>query len=116
MNYVFRTYIITSGNLTAAKAKLEAKGQEGNFLYPGLPGHFTTALSGNGQTPATRYASSGLFSPEEAAYLDAELPKSVDISDGTLTTTDDLGNPVVIAEGPHELFKRLGLKMIQEDV
>lgn len=99
MTYVFRTYVITAGNLTAAKAKLEAKGQEGNSLYPGLVGHFTTPLSASGSLPATRYAASGLFSPEEAAYLDAELPKSVDIDDGT-------------AGSAHDFFAQLGLKMI----
>lgn len=107
---VFRTYVITSGNLTATKAKLEAKGQDGRFLMPGLPGMFTTPLSSTGNLPATRYASAGLLSQEEAAYLDAELPKSVDISDGTYT--DPEGNTV--QEGPHEFFARLGLKMVQE--
>lgn len=111
VNYVFRTYLITAGNLAAAKAKLEAKGQDGRFLYPGLPGHFATELSGTGALPATRHAASGLFSPEEATYLDAQLPRSVDISDGTLTTTVD-GQSVTVAEGPHEMFARLGLKII----
>lgn len=111
MSFIYRTYIITVGNLTAAKAKLEAKGQDGRLLCPGLPGHFTTALSGNGNLPATRYISSGLLSPSEVAYLDAELPRSIDVSDGTRTVNVD-GVTTTVLEGPHEFIARLGLKLV----
>jgi hypothetical protein len=109
---VLRHIVINAGNLTATKAKLEAKGQDGRFLMPGLPGSFTTPLSSTGNLPATRYASSGYYSAEEAAYLEAELPKSVDISDGTYTDAE--GN--VVQEDAHAFFARLNLKMIQGDV
>lgn len=107
----YRTFIITAGNLTAAKAKLEAKGQDGRFLYPGLVGSFQTALNGTGTGAPTRYVSSGLFSPEEAAYMEANMPQALDVSDGTTTVIID-GVPTVVPEGPHALLARLGLKII----
>lgn len=116
MSFVLRHIVITSGNLQATRAKLGAKGQDGRFLMPGLPGSFTTPLSATGNLPATRYASSGWYSEEEAAYLEAELPRSVDISDGTYTYVDEHGNTVTVQEDAHAFFARLGLKMIQGDV
>lgn len=108
----YRAFVITAGNLTASKAKLEAKGQEGNFLYPGLPGLFKTALSPSGAGNATHYISAGLFSDAEAAYLEAQLPASLTVSDGTTQKTID-GVLTTVPEGPHALLARLGLKMIQ---
>lgn len=113
MNY--RAFVITAGNLTASKAKCEAKGQEGNFLYPGLPGHFKTPLSPTGAGNATHYISAGLFSDEEAAYLEAQLPASLTVSDGTTQKTIN-GVLTTVPEGPHELLKRLGLQIINPEI
>lgn len=107
-----------------------------------LDGMFTTPLSATGLPPATHWISSGLIRP---AYLNAmgdpvrlytiakraweddgdvfpftqaqvtnALSKCT-VSDGTITI-DVGGVPTVVAEGPHELIARLGLKLVQEAV
>ena len=115
MSHIYRAFIITAGNLTASKAKCEAKNAQGQFLHAGLPGHFKTALSPSGSLPATHYISAGLFSDAEAAYLEAQLPASLTVSDGTTKQTIE-GVLTTVPEGPHELLKRLGLKIISPAV
>lgn len=111
MSHVYRAFVIAAGNLTASKAKCEAKDAQGQFLHGGLLGHFKTPLSPSGNTPATHYISAGQFSDEEAAYLEAQLPASLTVSDGTTTATVD-GQSVTVPEGPHQLLARLGLQII----
>lgn len=96
--HVFHTYIIPNGLVVSARAKVT-----GVEHLPGIAGMFTAALSSTGNLPATHYASSGWMSPEEVAYLDANLPRAFDESDGTFN-----GEP----EGVHQMITRLGLKLI----
>jgi len=96
---VFHTYIIPQGLITQALAK--CKDVEGLF---GLNGMFITPLSPSGTLPATHYVSSGWFSQEELIYLDSQLPRVFEESNGTFN-----GQP----ENVFEMFSRLGLKMVQ---
>lgn len=101
-------------------------------------GMFTTALSPSGNLPATHYVSCGVLDEqfaatmEDGAMMDAAVTqgsaKQGKTKDTSKKDCDDLiagsvvhkgiknieGNDVV--EGPHELFARLGLKIINPTV
>lgn len=107
-----------------------------------LNGMFTTGLSASGRLPATHWISSGLIRP---SYLNAVTSQTrlynvakaaweqdndvfpftqavvttalsnCTVSDGTREVTVD-GVAQTVAEGPHELIARLGLKLVQEAV
>ena len=114
----FATYIITSGLKTSSISKLEAKGQEGGLLFPGLPGMFTTALiakTGTDTSPTTAWISSGWMSEEEIAHLNAQLPGPFEYSDGTFDTTID-GKAVKVSENGHAFMARKGYRMKPESV
>lgn len=61
MAYAFRTIIMTASDAPLARAIAAAFG-------PGGADMWTTALSPNGQEPATHYISTGII-PEEFAYM-----------------------------------------------
>lgn len=102
-------------------------------------GQFQTELSATGNTPATHFVSSGRFpkayitaisdpdrlkTAADAAYLAeatvqpfslAQITTALSkctISDGTTSVLID-GVPTTVAEDPHALIARLGLKIIQ---
>ena len=91
-----RTIIVPAGQVTALASKLK------NDLHPGLDGMFTTPLSSTGNLPATHYVSSGWMSQAESEFLNAQLPKPFQGNDS--------------GEGPHEMFARVGLKMITTEL
>lgn len=107
-----------------------------------LDGMFTTGLSATGNLPATHYISSGLIRPNylnaitnstrlrtvaKAAweadgdvfpFTLAQVSNALGnctVSDGTREVTVD-GVTSTVAEGPHELIARLGLKIISESL
>jgi len=104
----------------------------------GLDKMFTSALSASGNLPATHFISSGLIPPsylnvmtsptrlhnvakkaweddgDVFPFTQAQVTNALSkctVSDGTLEVTID-GVMQTIAEGPHELIARLGLKLI----
>lgn len=121
------TIIVTAAHVANARAM-------GAALTPAGSGMYTTALSANGANPAIHYVSSGLIQEQFAALLadpvalrnaalsgaqaqgitlsvtqadvDALVATAI-VHDGTHPTT---GQP----ETPHELFARLGLKIVNE--
>lgn len=60
--------------------------------------------------PATHWISSGWMSPEEVAYLNAQLPTAFEFSDGTFDTVID-GEPVKITEDGNAFMARKGYRM-----
>lgn len=134
MKYQHATLIVTAAvavNLRELSQMLERSETDGMF---------TTALSATGDLPATHYISSGMVpkayivalstpvklkAAADAAYAKEGVTQpftqlqvtnalsKCTVSDGTTTVMID-GVSTVVAEGPHELIARLGLKMIQE--
>lgn len=129
MANVLRTIIVPANQVGVGR-------QLGVEIDPHGHGMFTTALSTNGLPPASHYVSSGIIQEEFAAVLndglllhaaavagakaqgipkvatqaDAEgLPPSSIVHDGF---HPDTGEP----ETPHQLFARLGLKIINEGI
>lgn len=124
---VLRTIIVPAADVITARTLGAALAASGAGMY-------VTGLSASGLTPASRYVSSGLIGAEFAAILNnpamllaaaqagaqeqgitlnvtlSEVESVVAASivhDGTHPTT---GEP----ETPHELFARLGLKIVNE--
>ena len=132
MSNVHRTIIVPAGMVNAAR-------QLGTEIAPGGHGMYMTGLSPTGNPPATHYVSSGMIEVEFAGILNDGLmihaaavagaasqgiPKVATQKQATdlppVSTVhagkhiDAEGNEV--DEGPHELFTRLGLKIINGEV
>lgn len=128
---VLRTIIVPAGMVNAAR-------QLGTEIAPGGHGMYTTGLSPTGLPPATHYVSSGWIEEGFAAILNdglmihnaavagaaaQNIPKvatqqqAVDLPPlSTVHTGKRLVDGVEVDEGLHELFARLGLKIIQESI
>ena len=112
--YTFATLVVTAANAPAARA-LSAG------LSSGGIGMFTAALSATGKAPATHYVSTGYFVAE---YMDALAS-----ADALYAKATEQGATVSLAlcqklinesdvsdENPFNMFDRMGLQLVQEDV
>jgi hypothetical protein len=110
MSNVFATFIIPNGLKNSCIAKIEAKDAQGQFLQRGLPGMFETPLIATGDAanaPTKAWISSGMMSPEEIAYLNAQLPGPFEFSTGEYI--DEQGKPQ--KEDGHGFMSRKGFRM-----
>jgi len=96
------TFIIPAGNLVAVKAKLQQGADDPTKNLRGILGMFTTGLSPSGSGTPTHYVSTGQGSEEEIAWLEANLPQSLDVYKSPVT--------------PWEAFAEKGLKIINPGV
>ena len=127
MSNVHRTIIVPAGMVNAAR-------QLGTEIAPGGHGMYLTGLSPTGNPPATHYVSSGMIEAEFAGILNdvlmlhaaavagaarQNIPKvatqqqALDIQPAAVVHS---GKNVEVDESPHELFARLGLKIVQESI
>lgn len=117
MTDVFRTIIIPAS--LAGLARALAAG-----LSPGGAGMFTSGLSATGSDPATHWISSGEIGERFAECItSASALHAACVEAGAAVTLEQcaalIGSAIVsdgVAEGPHELIARLGLKLAQPDV
>ena len=127
MSNVLRTIVVPAGMVNAAR-------QLGTEIAPGGHSMYVTGLSPTGNPPATHYVSSGLIEAEFAGILNdglmlhaaavagaarQNIPKvatqkqALDIQPQSVVHSGKNGE---VDESPHELFARLGLKIVQESI
>lgn len=127
MANVLRTIIVPANQVGVGR-------QLGVEIDPHGHGMFTTALSANGLPPASHYVSSGMMDESFASSLNSGLSLHAATVAGAarqnipkVATEQDAVNIVATAvvhdgthngnpETPHELFARLGLKIINEGI
>lgn len=88
MSYVFRTLIVTAAEVDLAREVAASFG-------PGNENMWTTALSGDGNDPATHYISSG-YVPVEYEIMVPWKEYSLDEQGNWVVTASHPGDPVAV--------------------